>query len=92
MQIVEAMWNFKTYARFQHVRCPVLALPARSLPARSEQEASFLAFKEDGLQKIKEANPQVQVRWMEDSVHDFPLQRPALFASAVGEFVTEFGA
>lgn len=91
MQIVEAMWNFPTYARFQHVRCPVLALPARSLPVRSEQEANFLAFKEDGLQKIKQVNPQVQIHWMEDSVHDFLLQRPGLFASAVGEFLSEAG-
>ena len=87
MQIVEAMWKFPTYARFKNVRCPVLAIPARSKMPVSEREIEFLNLKQTGLQRIKESCPQLQVRWMEDSVHDFPLQRPERFADWVTEFI-----
>ena len=87
MQIVEAMWKFPTYLRYKNVRCPVLALPARPQSTGSEREIEFLQLKENGLQQIKAACPHLQVRWMEDSVHDFPLQRPERFADWVAEFL-----
>ena len=41
MQIVRAMWEFPTYARFAQVRCPVLALPAQPAPPLSSNGAGI---------------------------------------------------
>ncbi len=89
MQIVEAMWKFQTYSLGQSVRCPALQLPARpSLPI-PDQEANFLAIKAAGVERLCQLNRLMQVQWMEDSVHDFPLQRPELMARRVLDFLTE---
>ncbi len=45
MQIVRAMWEFPTYARFAQVRCPVLALPAQPAPPLSSMEQEYLERK-----------------------------------------------
>ena len=86
MQIVRAMWDFKTYAAYQRVRCPVLLIPAHPGGVSTLEQKEFLSFKEQGVRKISEANPGVQVEWMNESIHDIPLQRPAELAELVARF------
>lgn len=86
MQIVRAMWEFKTYERYQHLRCPVLLVPARSAEPLSEREAGFIASKERGTAYLLQHHEKVAVRWMEDSIHDIPLQRPAELGDAIVSF------
>jgi pimeloyl-ACP methyl ester carboxylesterase len=88
MQIVQAMWDFKTYERFERVRCPVLMIPARPAGPLSESERAFLAFKERGIDRAREKIAQLQVQWMEDSVHDIPLQHPAELAALIAGFIS----
>jgi pimeloyl-ACP methyl ester carboxylesterase len=91
MQIVRAMWEFKTYERFAHLRCPVIMVPARASEPLSPQEREFLAFKERGLAHAQETIRDVRIHWMENTIHDIPLQRPAELAALLAEFVDSIG-
>lgn len=88
MQIVRAMWEFKTYDLFGRIHCPVLMVPARPSEPMSPRERDFTASKERGAQKAIERNSKVQVHWMLDTIHDIPLQRP----EALGMLIREFAA
>jgi len=86
MQIVSAMWEFRTFQRLQQVRCPVLAVPARPAEPFTEMEAEYLAYKERGAQRAQQVLPALKLHWMEDSIHDIPLQRPGALAALIAEF------
>lgn len=86
MQIVRAMWEFKTYERYEHLRCPVLLVPARPAQPVSEAEKTFLELKEQGAAHLLSRHPEVALHWMQDSIHDIPLQRPAVLSSLITQF------
>jgi pimeloyl-ACP methyl ester carboxylesterase len=88
MQIVRAMWESKTYAQFTRMRCPVLVVPARPKEPHSANDKAFLAAKERGIAKAHQALPNLQVHWMDDSIHDIPLQRPSELAALIANFAT----
>jgi pimeloyl-ACP methyl ester carboxylesterase len=83
MQIVSAIWDFKTYDIFQRVRCPVLMLPCRSAKPDS---SGYLSAKERGVEKARSVLPHLQVQWMDHAIHDVPVQRPEAVARAITEF------
>lgn len=89
MQIVRAMWEFKTYDRMERLRCPALAVLAIPSQPRSEGDGKFLELKESGVERARAVLPGLQVRWMQDSVHDIPLQYPAELANLIGAFASE---
>ena len=86
MRIVRALWEFQTYEMFGKVSCPVLALPARPSEPSTQREKDFLAAKERGLDVATNRIRELRVNWMENSVHDLPLQRP----QELGELITSF--
>ena len=86
MQIVDAMWGFPTHERFSGLTCPALLVPARSSPSQSELEREFLTNKETAVDYLTSRYPRVSLHWMEDSVHDIPLQRPAELGSLILRF------
>lgn len=86
MQIVRAMWEFKTFERYRRVRCPILLVPARAAPPRSPQEEEFLSLKESGIKHIQSNQENLKVHWMENSVHDIPLQHPQQLAQLLLDF------
>ena len=88
MRIVRAIWDFKTYTRFNQVRCPVLMVPARPPAPLSEFDQNWVAARERGVALAKQSIPGVQVVWMEDTIHDIPLQRPAELAKLIADFAT----
>jgi pimeloyl-ACP methyl ester carboxylesterase len=88
MRILRAIWDFKTYSRFSLVRCPVLMVPARPPVPHSEFEQNWVAAKERGVALAQESIQNLQVTWMEDTIHDIPLQRPAELASLIASFAT----
>jgi pimeloyl-ACP methyl ester carboxylesterase len=87
MQIVDAMGGFATYERFKRLRCPTLALPSRPASPVDPDEAGYLALKERGLARIQQSGAALQTHWMEDSIHDSPLQRPDELAQVVIDFL-----
>jgi pimeloyl-ACP methyl ester carboxylesterase len=86
MQIVRAMWEFRTYELFDRLRCPVLMVPARPVEPMSPRERDFTASKERGIVKAVERISNLQVHWMPDSIHDIPLQRPEELGKLIRDF------
>lgn len=86
MEIVRAMWDFKTYSYFERVRCPVLMIPARPAEPLSPPEQEFLAKKEQGVEQARQHLKNLTVHWMNASVHDIPLQYPAELADIIASF------
>jgi len=86
MQIVASLWSFKTYEVASRLRCPVLAIPARPAPTAADTEQQYLARKEYGLTRLSERIQGLQVQWMNNSIHDIPLQHPAELAKLIVEF------
>jgi hypothetical protein len=91
MQIVRAMWEFKTYERMERLRCPALAVLAVPSQPRSERDEQFLALKERGVERARSVLPGLQVHWMQDSVHDIPLQYPEKMADLIAVFASQVG-
>lgn len=78
-----ALWEYQPQAVLRKVACPVLAILAQ--PAGGEQN-EFWRRKQQAVPKARETRPDLQVLWMQDSIHDLPLQRPAELAQAILEF------
>ena len=89
MQIVRAMWEFQNYERYSRLRCPALVLPSRPSKPFSPVEEVFLELKERGIQQALAAQPALQVNWMEDSIHDIPLQHSARLAAQIARFASQ---
>ena len=83
--VIDAFWENRPSDLYPHVRCPVLLMPARrgvDDPSddrrRSLQESIALAGR---------LLPTSKTVWLEDTVHDAPLQRPELVASIIAEHI-----
>jgi len=88
MQIVRALWEFKTYERFARLRCPVLMIAARPDRPRTVQDEHFLAAKTHGIEIARKTIPDLQIHWMENTIHDIPLQRPDELAALILNFLS----
>ncbi|MGH2486740.1 MAG: alpha/beta fold hydrolase, partial [Ktedonobacterales bacterium] len=89
MKILRAMWDEDPVPTYQAVRCPVLFVLAQPSAPDARGEA-FLATKRQGIESATRmlANaPRVETRWMRNSIHDIPLQRPEELADAIAAFV-----
>ena len=83
LRIIEALWNHHPPALYPKVKCPVLIMPARQLSdwsaaERDERRAKALSVAESLLAVS-------QTKWMEESIHDVPIQRPELVAGTILE-------
>ena len=87
IRIIEALWDHHPPQLYPRLECPVLILPAqqRSNPAEMER----LERKEAGVAAAAGSMQRSKVVWLEDSVHDVPLQRPELVASVIREHIQE---
>jgi pimeloyl-ACP methyl ester carboxylesterase len=89
LKILRSIWEYQTYERFGRVRCPVLAIPASPPGPLGEGEQIHLELKRQGLVKAQASIKGLQVRWMKDTVHDIPLQRPSELAALIARFYSE---
>jgi len=88
MKILRAMWDFKTYQYFSQVRCPTLVIAAKPAEPISPDAQPFLQAKQRGIQQAQEEIRNLKVIWMDDSIHDIPLQRPAELAEKITGFLS----
>ncbi len=86
MQIVRAMWEFQTYERFNHIRCPVCMVAAIPPQPWDAQQAAYISCKQSSAQVAQEQISKLQIHWMADTIHDVPLQRPQLLSSLLLDF------
>ena len=85
LRIIDALWDHKPSQLYPALKCPVLMLPAR----QSTPDAHDRRFRrEESIAKAASLLPVSKTVWMEDSIHDVPLQRPELVASAIGEHLS----
>ena len=85
LRIIDALWEHHPPQLYPQVSCPVLILPARmqdddSVAARTLRRESSVAVAEKTL-------PHCKTVWLEDSIHDVPVQRPQLVAGLIREHI-----
>ena len=85
LKIIEALWEHKPSELYPRVECPVLLMPARQRSADSPQSRRFR--REESIARAESLLPNSKTVWMEDSIHDVPLQRPELVAATITDHV-----
>jgi pimeloyl-ACP methyl ester carboxylesterase len=90
MQILRAIWDFKTFDDFPRLRCPVLMIPASPSGSLSPSEQAHQSAKERGIARAQSTIPNLLVEWMPDTIHDVPLQRPDKLAGLIADFAAQF--
>lgn len=85
-QILRSMWEQRVAEQFEKIDCPTLILPVRW---KEKDDAAYLALKERGAAQAEELIADGEVFWLEDTIHDVPLQRPHLVAEQIQRFLTE---
>lgn len=88
MRIVRAIWDQRVSRLYPDITCPVLLMPARRNNP-SESERSWQETKEIEVERAMKLMPNARMVWMEDSVHDVPIQRPEEVAQVIKDAVSE---
>lgn len=81
LQVIEALWTHKPSQLYPRVRCPVLLMPARQ--SGNESAMDRCLRREEAIAVASHLLPASATVWLEDSIHDVPLQRPALVAEVI---------
>jgi pimeloyl-ACP methyl ester carboxylesterase len=85
MQIVRALFDQGTHKLLTKVQCPTLAVLARRAPD-SDIASQWMKWREKSADVAEKNLRDGRVIWMEDSIHDIPIQRPAELATAIIDF------
>ena len=85
LRIIEALWDHKPSELYPKVRCPVLLMPARQKGDASPQARRFR--REESIARAESLLRKGKTVWMEDSIHDVPIQRPELVASTIATHI-----
>ena len=82
LEILRALWEQRPTTLFSQVTVPTLIVPARR-PNQTGRAAEMAPIRERLVAQAAAAIPGARLLWMEDTVHDIPLQRPAALADAI---------
>jgi pimeloyl-ACP methyl ester carboxylesterase len=85
MRIIEALWHHHPSELYGGVTCPVLIMPARQKDQDSQM--ARMPRREESVAKAESLIPTSKIVWLEDSIHDVPVQRPELVASVISEHI-----
>jgi pimeloyl-ACP methyl ester carboxylesterase len=80
LEIVRLIWEFPTFDRLAQVQCPILMLPCRQGPLPADD------FKLTALAAAQAAALAAEIIWLNDTIHDAPLQRPERVAAEIVTF------
>ena len=84
LRIIDALWEHKPFELYPTLQCSVLMLPAR----QAVPDAMARRFRrEESIAKAESLLSRSKTVWLEDSIHDVPLQRPGLVADTIREHV-----
>ena len=87
LRIIEGLWDHRPRELYAKVQCPVLIMPAR--------QQNNLATQERGQRRLmlveeaEERLPTSKTVWLEDSIHDVPIQRPELVAGLINDHLAD---
>ena len=82
LEILHALWEQHPSELFPRVAVPTLIVPARR-PNATGRAAEMAPMRERLVANAAAALPNGRLLWMENTVHDIPLQRPAELAEAI---------
>ena len=82
--ILRALWEQRPSELYARITCPTLVVPARR-PADGEEPNGRAAARARRVAHAAASIPNARVHWMDDTVHDIPLQRPAELAALIAE-------
>jgi pimeloyl-ACP methyl ester carboxylesterase len=85
MQILRAMWEHQPSRLWARVQAPVLLVPARRDDVEGRQ-AEMQRGKEASVAQAERLLRRSETLWLEDTIHDVPLQRPEELAEAIERF------
>lgn len=86
LKILRSLWEQKPSALWPHLRCPALLIPAAS-DHQDSRTAIWMEHKRKAIALAEEHAPTVRVTWLEDTIHDVPLQRPRELMEAIDGFL-----
>ena len=87
MRVIDAFWEHRPSLLYASVECPVLMMPARQTGGEAGDE--WHKRRQEAVERAESGLTNVRTVWMEDSIHDVPLQRPELVASVISQHITE---
>ena len=88
MKIIESIWYYKPTEIYKYIKIPVLLMPARQ--DNENFTSTEKLFKTTGINNAIDSLDFVKLIWLDNSIHDVPLQRPKLLANnIISQF--EFG-
>ena len=87
MKIVRALWEYDAEDLLPRIRCPVLILPATRV-----RSVEMLERKREAVRRAEELTSKARTVWLEDSIHDVPLQRPEAISGALRDFAQDIYA
>ena len=93
MLVVKSIWDQKVSRIFPRVACPVLLVPVRQ-ENQGDPFTDRRYNREAQVERALSLLPQARVVWMEDSIHDVPVQRPGEVAAIIRDAIRDgfFGA
>ena len=85
LRIIDALWEHHPPQLYSRVPCPVLILSARikSDPTMAER----ISRRQKSIAAAESLLPVSKTVWLEDSIHDVPVQRPELVAGLIKEHI-----
>jgi len=87
LRIIEALWDHRPVQLYKQVQCPVLIMPARQQADPSTQDRGQRRMFSVG--EAEEMLPNSKTVWLENSVHDVPIQRPELVAEVLKSHIND---
>ena len=82
LEILHALWEQRPSELFPQIAVPTAIVPARR-PNATGRAAEMAPIRAKLVENAIAALPNGRLLWMEDTVHDIPLQRPAELAEAI---------
>ena len=82
MLILRAMYDQKTSAMLGSVACPTLVIIANQ-ERDNEESRRWSQFRREGARLAEEALKDGRIVWMDNTIHDIPIQRPRELADAL---------
>ncbi len=85
LRIIEALWDHHPRELYSNVNCPVLMMPARQRENPDAYERTLA--RSESIAAAERLLPSSKTIWLEDSIHDVPVQRPELVASTIRDHI-----
>ena len=85
LRIIEALWEHHPRELYAEVTCPVLMMPARQRENPDAYERTLA--RSESIAAAERLLPRSKTVWLEDSIHDVPVQRPELVADTIREHI-----